>query len=141
MTHLALFRHCLRPSNWRARRPAGRNFQSYDRLRYSSEPPFDVESKLYTHLIVTQRTSELQPDFTSIPPLPQLEKPIAPNFRLNKDDMTDESPRANALAPRCFVPSTCECGVLSVAAPTTAPRLGNEVSAGHRPRLVSLRSF
>ncbi len=73
---------------------------------YSSELPFDAKSKLYTHLIVAQRTSELQPDFTLIPPLPQLEKLMASNFQLNKDNMTDESPHANALAPRCFVPFT-----------------------------------
>ncbi len=97
--HLALFRHCLRPSKSRVARPAGRNFRPYDKLRYSSEPPFHAESKLYTHLIVAQLTSELQPDFTSIPPLPQFEKLIIPNFRLNKDNMTDESPHANALAP------------------------------------------
>ncbi len=106
ISHLALFRHCLRTSKWLVRWPAGRNFRRYDKLRYSSEPPFHAESKWYTHLIVAQRTSELQPDFTSIPPLPQLEKLKAPNFRLNKDNMTDESPHANALAPRCFVPFT-----------------------------------
>ncbi len=102
----ALFRHCLRPSKWRGRRPAGRNFRPYDKLMDSSEPPFDAESKLCTHFIVAQLTSELQPDFTSIPPLLQFEKLIAPNFRLDKDNMIDESPHANALAPRCFVPFT-----------------------------------
>ncbi len=96
--HLALFRHCLRPSKSRVARPAGRTFQPYDRLRYSAEPPFDAESKLYTHFTLAQRTSELQPDFTSIRPLLQFEKLITPKFRLNKDNMTDESPHANALA-------------------------------------------
>ncbi len=66
------------------------NFRTYDKLRHSAEPPVHAESKLYTHLIVAQPTRELQPDFTSIPPLPQLEKLIAPNFRLKKDNMTDE---------------------------------------------------
>ncbi len=87
--HLALFRHCLRPSKSRVRRPARRNFQPYDKLRYSSEPPFHAESKLYTHLIVAQRTRELQPDFTSIPPLTKLGKLKVPNFRLNKDGVIE----------------------------------------------------
>ncbi len=87
--HLASFRHCLRPSKWRVGRPAGRNFQPYDKLRYSSEPPFDVESEWHTHLIVAQRTSELQPDFTSVSPLSQLEKLIAPNFRFHKHVVTE----------------------------------------------------
>ncbi len=87
--HRALFRHCLQPSKWRVRRPAGRNFRPYDQLRYSSEPPFHAEFKLYTHLIVAQRTSELQPDFTSIPSLPQLDKLIAPNFRLYRDGVIE----------------------------------------------------
>ncbi len=90
--HLASFRHCLRPSKWR-------NVQPYDKLIYSSEPSFDAESKLYTQFIVAQRTRELHPDFTSIPPLPQFEKLKAPNFRLNKDNMTDKSPHANSLGP------------------------------------------
>ncbi len=99
--HLAPFRHCLRPSKWRVRRPAGRHFRPYDKLSYSSELPLDVESKLCTHLIVAQRTSELQPDFTSIPPLPQLEKLIATNFRLNKDGVIEH-----------FAPSFCEYTVV-----------------------------
>ncbi len=32
------------------------------------------------HLIVAQRTSELQTDFTSIPPMPMFEKLTPPNF-------------------------------------------------------------
>ncbi len=84
ISHFASLRHCLRPSKWRVRRPAGRNFQPYDKLRYSSETPFDAESKLCTHLIEAQLTIELQPDFTSVAPLPKLEKLTAPNFRLNK---------------------------------------------------------
>ncbi len=111
---LASFRHCLRPSKSRVRRPAGRNFRPYYKLRYSSEPPFHAESKLYTHLIVARLTSELQPDFTSIPPLQQLEQLMAPNFRLNEDNMTDESPHADALAPRCFVTFT-RCQNLNLA--------------------------
>ncbi len=101
-------RYCLRPSKWRVRRPAGRNFQPYDKLRYSSEPPFDVKSKLCTHLIVTRLTRELQPDFTSNLSLPKLEKLKASNLRLSKDSMSDEQPLANALAPRCF-PSITRC--------------------------------
>ncbi len=34
-------------------------------------------------------TRELQPDFTSILPLPKLEKLAAPNFRLNKNRVTE----------------------------------------------------
>ncbi len=56
-----------------------------------SEPPFDVESKLCTHMIVAQPKRELQPDFTSILALPKLEKLTAPNFLLNKYGVTDES--------------------------------------------------
>ncbi len=85
LIHHALFRHCLRPSKPGVARPAGRNFRPYDKLRYLSEPSIHAESKLYTHLIVAQLTSELQPDVTSIPPLSQLETLLAPNFRLNKD--------------------------------------------------------
>ncbi len=91
--HLASFRHCLRLSKWRVRRPAGCNFRLNDKLRYSSEPPFDAESKLYTYWIVAQLTSELQPDFTSIPPLSQLEKLIAPNLRLYKYDVIENFTR------------------------------------------------
>ncbi len=34
------------------------------------------------------------------------------------------------------MPKGSQCGVECGAAPTTAPRLGNAVSTGHRPRLV-----
>ncbi len=99
-------RHCLRPSKWRLRRFAGLSSRPIAQLRYPSGPPFDVESKSCTHLIVAQPTREMQPDFTSIPPLPKLEKLTASNFRFNKDGVTDESPLANALAPCCFPPFT-----------------------------------
>ncbi len=79
------------------------HFSPFSVLKYSPEPPFDAESKLSFYLIVAQPTKELQPDFTSILSFPKLQKLIAPNFRLNKDNMPDESPHANALAPRCFV--------------------------------------
>ncbi len=82
MRYFAPLRHCLRPSKWRVRRSAGRNCRLYGKLRYSSEPPLDAESKLCTHVIVAQPARELQPDFTSIPPLPKLEQLIAPNFLL-----------------------------------------------------------
>ncbi len=73
-------------------------------FRYPSEPPYDAESKLCTHLLVVQPTRELQHDFTLIMSLPKLAKLTAPNFRLKKDNMTDESPLASALAPCCFPP-------------------------------------
>ncbi len=99
-------RQCLRPSKWRDRRFAGRNSRPIAKLSYLFELPFDAESKLYTHLIVAQPTRALQPDFTSILPSTKLEKLIAPNFRLNKDNMTDESPLANAFDPFWFPPFT-----------------------------------
>ncbi len=68
---------------------------------------FDLQlltTSLGTHLFVAQPTREVKPDFTSILPLPKIEKLTAPNFRLNKDGVTDDSPLANALAPCCFCP-------------------------------------
>ncbi len=41
-------------------------------------------------LIVAQPTRELEPAFPSVLPLPKLEKMTAPNFRLDKDGLTDE---------------------------------------------------
>ncbi len=104
--HLALFRHCLRTSKGRVRWPAGRNFRPYDTLSYSCEPPSHAESNLYTHLLVAQPTNMHEPDFKTLTPLPQLEKLISPNLRLNKDNITGVSPQPNTLAPRFFVPFT-----------------------------------
>ncbi len=74
ISHYSSLRHCLPSSKWRVRQCAGRNSRPIAKLRYPSEPPFDVESKLCTHLIAAQPTRELMPDFTSILALPKLEK-------------------------------------------------------------------
>ncbi len=73
------------------------------RFEVSYESFFDAESKWCIHLIVAQPTRVLCPEFSSILPLPKLEKLVAPNFGLNKDNITDESTLANALAPCCFL--------------------------------------
>ncbi len=73
ISHFSPLRHCLRPSKWHDSRPIAK-------FRYPSEPLFDAESKLCTHLIVAQPTRELQPDFTSILPFPKLEKLTAPRL-------------------------------------------------------------
>ncbi len=88
VSRFSLLRHCHWPSKGRIRQPAGRNFRPYDKLRYSSEPPFDALSKLCTLMIVAQPARELQPDFTSILSMLKLEKLTAPNFRINKDGET-----------------------------------------------------
>ncbi len=102
ISHFSSLRHCLRLSKWRVWRSVGRNSRPIATLRYQSEPPFDAESKLCTHLIVAQPPREPQPDFTSTVALPNLEEFTAPNFRLNKDNVADESPLANALNPVVF---------------------------------------
>ncbi len=61
----------LRPSEWRVRRPARRNFRLH--VMYSFELPFNVKSKLRIHLMEAQPARELQSDFTSILPSTKLE--------------------------------------------------------------------
>ncbi len=103
ISHFSSLRHCLRPSKWLVSKLDDLQGVNLDLFpRYPSEPLFDAESKLCTHLIVAPPTRELQPDFASILALPKLEKLTAPNFRLIKDDVTDESPLANAPVPCCF---------------------------------------
>ncbi len=106
VSHFSSLSHCLRPSKWRAGRSTGRNSRPYAKLRYLSEPPLVSYPKLCTYLILTQPPRELQSNFTSILPLPKLKKLTAPNFWLNKDGVTDESPPVNAPAPGCFSPFT-----------------------------------
>ncbi len=104
ISHFSSFRHYLRPLELRVRRTVGRNYRPSVKLSYPSESPCVTDSESYTNLIVAQSTRELQPDFLPILPLPKLEKLTAPNFRLNKDGVTDESSLANAPAPCCFPP-------------------------------------
>ncbi len=99
----------LRPSKWRVTRPAGRNFRPYAKWRYSSEPSFEAESKLCTHWILAQPARGQQFDFTSILPLPKLEKLTPPNFQLHKDVVTEHfAPLFNYLKRLLELPCVVE---------------------------------
>ncbi len=68
--HFSSLGHCLRPSEWRVRRHVGRLFRAPAKLRYLYELYFYAEFKLSSHVIVAQLARLLQPNFTSIQPLP-----------------------------------------------------------------------
>ncbi len=78
VSHFSSLRHCLQPSKWHVIQSTGSNSRPIAKLIYPSEPPFDAESNRCTHLIVTQATRELQPDFTSILSLPKFWKADSP---------------------------------------------------------------
>ncbi len=98
---LCIAQDYLRPSKWHVRRYVKRDVRPVAKLRHSSEPPFNVESKFRT--CVALPTRELRPDLMLILPTPQLEKVTAPNFVLNKDGVTDEWPLTKVLPPCCFL--------------------------------------
>ncbi len=94
-------RHCLRSSNGMLDDLQGAILDLLPNWGVHMNHIMKFDPK-YTPSWSWRNQQELQPDFTSILPLPKLEKLTAPNFRLNTDGLTDESPLANALALCCF---------------------------------------